>query len=179
MANGGDVKDLLDRIEAKIAEVRRQYDLFFQGVRRSEPADKRREIEDAVRRMGQRKITNTNDQFRFNNLQCRFYSYINLWARMVRDLEEGRMTRDASGMLVRGGPPPQDLVDPSHMNQVILDLMEARKTCGLSAVEGELSATREALQARAREIAEKSGGRKVEFRVTVEEGKPKIKAVVS
>jgi hypothetical protein len=178
MANGADIKELLDRIEAKIAEVRRQYDLFFQGTRRSEPADKRREIEEAVRRMGQRKIINTNDQFRFNNLQCRFYSHVNLWARMVRDMEEGRLTRDASGTLVRGGSPPQDPVDPSHMNQVIADLFEARKACGLPAGEEDLSATREALQARAREIAGKSGGRKVEFRVSVEAGKPKIKAVV-
>jgi hypothetical protein len=178
MANGADIKDLLDRIEAKIAEVRRQYDLFFQGVRRSEPVDKRREIEEAVRRMGQRKIINTNDQFRFNNLQCRFYSHVNLWARMVRDLEEGRLARDASGALVRGASSPQEPVEPSHMNQVIVDLIEARKACGLPAGEEDLSATRVALQARAREIAGKAGGRKVEFRVSVEEGKPKIKAVV-
>jgi hypothetical protein len=93
MANGADMKDLLDRIEAEIAGVKRQYDLFFQGIRRSEPSDKRREVEETVRRMGQRKIVNSNDQFRFHGLQSRFYSLSNLWVRMVRDLEEGRMKR--------------------------------------------------------------------------------------
>jgi hypothetical protein len=178
MANGSDMKEMLDRIEASIAEVRRQYDLFFQGVRRSEPSDKRREIEDAVRRVGQRKIVNSNDQFRFNNLQCRFYSYVNLWARMVRDLEEGRLSRDASGAVMRGTPPAGEPVDPAHIDRVIGELVEARRACGLPAGEEDLPSTRETLIARAREISGKSGGRKVEFRISVEEGKPKLTAVI-
>jgi len=178
MVNVADMKDTLDRIEAEIASIKRLYDLFFQGVRRSEPSDKRREVEETIRRMGQRKIINTNDQFRFNNLQTRFYSFSNLWARMIRELEEGRLTRDSSGVLVRGTSSASDPVDSAHLDQVIGELMEARKACGLSAGEEDLSATREALLARAREIAGKSGARKVEFRISVEEGKPKVKAQV-
>jgi hypothetical protein len=179
MANGADMKDLLDRIEAEIAGVKRQYDLFFQGIRRSEPSDKRREVEETVRRMGQRKIVNSNDQFRFHSLQSRFYSLSNLWVRMVRDLEEGRVKRDSSGTLVRGASTSPDPVDPAHIDQVIAELVEARRACGLPAgEEKDLSDTREALLVRAREIAGKSGARKVEFRVRVEEGKPKVKAVL-
>lgn len=178
MANGPDMKETLDRIEAEIAKVKRQYDLFFQGARRSEPTDNRREVEETIRRMGQRKIINTNEQFRFNNLQTRFYSFSNLWARMVRDMEEGKLARDSSGSLVRGRSPVRDPVDDAGLDQVIRELVEARKECGLPAGEEDLSATREALLARAREIAEKSGASKVEFQVRIEEGKPKVKAVV-
>jgi hypothetical protein len=178
MAIVGDLKETLDQIEAEIANVKRQYDLFFQGIRRSEPSDKRKEVEETIRRMGQRKIVNTNDQFRFNNLQTRFYSFTNLWARMVRDLEEGRLIRDPSGALVHGRSPASDPVEPAHLDQVIGELMEARRSCGLPAGEEDLSATREALLARAREIAGKSGANKVEFRISVEEGKPKVKALV-
>ncbi len=178
MAIVGDLKETLDQIEAEIVNVKRQYDLFFQGIRRSEPSDKRREVEETIRRMGQRKIVNTNDQFRFNNLQTRFHSFSNLWIRMVRDLEEGRLIRDPSGALVHGRSPASDPVEPAHLDQVIGELMEARRSCGLPAGEEDLSATREALLARAREIAGKSGANKVEFRISVEEGKPKIKALV-
>ena len=178
MAIVGDLKETLDQIEAEIANVKRQYDLFLQGIRRSEPSDKRKEVEETIRRMGQRKIVNTNDQFRFNNLQTRFYSFSNLWMRMVRDLEEGRLIRDPSGALVHGRSPASDPVEPAHLDQVIGELMEARRSCGLPAGEEDLSATREALLARAREIAGKSGANKVEFRISVEEGKPKIKALV-
>lgn len=178
MGNGEDLKELLDRIEADIAEVKRQYDLFFQGVRRQEPAETRREVEETVRRMGQRKITNSNDQFRFNNLQSRFYSFSNLWTRTVRDLEEGRLVRDRSGILLRVAAPARSPVDPAHLERVLRDLLAARRACGLSAEEGDISLARETLLTRAREIAGNSGSRRVEFRVSVEEGKPKVKALV-
>jgi len=180
MANGADLKETLDRLEAEIADVKRQYDLFFLGVRRAEPSDLRREVDETIRRMGQRRIINTNDQFRFHTLQSRFYSLSNLWMRMIREMEEGRLARDHSGALVRqAGPlPPKDPVEPSHLEQVIGELSEARRTCGLPAGEEDLSAIRETLLARAREIAGKTGGKNVEFRISVEDGKPKVKASV-
>lgn len=178
MGNGEDMKDQLDRIEADIAEVKRQYDLFFQGARRQEPFETRREVEETVRRMGQRKINNTNDQFRFNNLQSRFYSFSNLWIRTVRELEEGRLVRDRSGILVRSANLSQTPVDPAHLEQVLRELLAARRACGLPAEEADLTMARDTLLSRARELAGKSGAHKVEFRVCVEEGKPKVKAVV-
>lgn len=178
MGNGEDLKELLDRIEADIAEVKRQYDLFFQGARRQEPSEPRRELEETVRRMGQRRINNSNDQFRFNNLQSRFYSFSNLWIRTVRDLEEGRLLRDRSGILVRAAAVPRDPVDPDHLERVLREFLAARRACGLSTEDDDLARAREILLARARAIAGKSGTRKVEFRVSVEEGKPKIKAVL-
>ena len=180
MANGADLKETLDRIEAEIADVKRQYDLFFQGSRRSEPSDQRREVEEKIRRMGQRRIINTNDQFRFHTLQSRFYSLSNLWMRMIRDMEEGRLARDHSGTLVRqSGPlPPKDPVERGHLEQVIEELSEARRTCGLPSGEEDISAIRETLLARAREISGKSGGKNVEFRISVEDGKPKVKASI-
>ena len=180
MANGAEMKEMLDRIEAEIAGVKRQYDLFFQGVRRTEPSEKRREVEETVRRMGQRKIVNSNDQFRFHGLQSRFYSLCNLWMRMVRDMEEGRLRRDSLGALVRGGPSaPAEPVDAAQIDRVVEELVEARRACGLPAgAADELSATREALRTRAREIAGKAGAGKVQFRIVVEEGKPKVKARV-
>ncbi|MBI5420637.1 MAG: hypothetical protein HZA60_11155, partial [Deltaproteobacteria bacterium] len=168
MPNVGDMKEALDRIEAEISEVKRQYDLFFQGIRRQEPSEKRREVEETVRRFGQRRIINTFDQFRFNALQSKFYSLVNLWVRTVRDIEGGRLTRDPSGALVRTPPPPMDPVDPGHLDQVIDRLAGARKECGLPAEEADLAAIRETLLVRAREIAGKSGASKVEFRVSVE-----------
>ncbi len=178
MVNWADTKDVLDRIEADILEVKRQYDLFFQGGRRSEPTEKRREVEETIRRMGQRKIINTNDQFRFNGLQTRFYALSNLWQRMVRDMEEGRLKRDASGYLVRGASPPAGPADPSHIDQVMEQIATARRSCGLPTEEADLSAIRRTLESRAVELSGASGGKKVEFRVSVEDGKMKVTALV-
>ncbi len=171
------LKAELDRIEAELAELKRQYDFFFQGTRRTEPVEERRRLEASVRRFGNRRFPNTQDQFRFSSLQSRFYSFANLWARMVRELEEGRLHRDASGNLVaRAAPAP---VDDSHLDRVMEDLRAARVRCGMSVGENDLAAIRKTLADRARELSEQSGKRTVEYRVTVEDGKPKIKAALS
>lgn len=171
-------KDELDRIDGEIESVKRQYDLFFQGNRRSEPIEERRLVEWMIRRMGQRKIINTSDQFRFHGLQSRFYSLSNLWTRMIRDLEEGRLSRDASGKIMRETPPGDGPVDPGHLDQVVDQLKTARKECGLPVEDADIDAIRKTLSERAGEIAKKSGAKRVEFRVSVEDGKPKVKAVM-
>lgn len=170
------LKVALDRIEADIAEVKRQYDLFFQGIRRAEPTEERRILEWMVRRIGQRRIPNTSDQFRFTTLQGRFHSLSNLWTRMVRDLEVGRLTRDAAGTLVRPAPRAESPVEKDHLEQVVEQIRSARTECGMRTDAEDLDSLRRMLTERAREIAGKTGGKKVTFRVTVEDGKPKVKA---
>lgn len=169
------LKVALDRIEADIVELKRQYDLFFQGNRRTEPSEERRILEWMVRRMGQRKIPNTSDQFRFNTLQGRFHALATLWTRMVRDIEEGRLARDASGA-VRVQVREEAPVDREHLASVVEQIRQARTECGMRTDPADAESLRRMLLDRAREIAGKSGARKVEFRVSVENGKPKVRA---
>lgn len=171
-----DLKTALDRIETDIAELKRQYDLFFQGNRRTEPTEERRILEWMVRRMGQRRIPNTSDQFRFSTLQGRYYSLANLWSRIVRELEEGRLQRDASGTVSRTGQADEDPVDREHLDTVVEQIRTARSECGMQTGPEEAELLRRTLLERARQFARKSGAGKVQFRVSVEEGKPKIRA---
>lgn len=170
------LKNALDRIEADLNDLKRQYDLFFQGIRRIEPQEERKVLGWMVRRMGQRKLPNTSDQFRFSSLQTRFNTYSNLWTRTIRDMEEGRLTRDSRGKISRGTPLGEETIPPDQLEQVLEQLKSARQKCGMTTGEKDLNALREMLRARASEIAGKSGARRVEFRVTIEGGKPKIKA---
>jgi hypothetical protein len=170
------LKSALDRIEADIVEVKRQYDLFFRGVRRTEPSEERRGLEWMVRQFGQRKIPNTSDQFRFSTLQGKFQSLANLWSRTVRDLEEGRISRDATGAVVRVGFKESSPVDREHLETVLEQIREARTECGMPTGPEETESLRKTLLDRARQIAQKTGAETVEFRVSVEDGKPKVRA---
>lgn len=175
-------KGTLDRLETEMEALKRQYDLFFQGGRRVEPLKERSAVETQLRRIGQRKIINTVDQFRFNTLQGRFYSLLNLWVRTIRDMEEGRLCRDADGRLGRTAPAaatlPAEPIDSEALERAAREWAAARTQCGQPTGEEELPALQEALRNRAREIAERAGNRQVEFRIAVEEGKPKIRAVL-
>ena len=170
------MKNALDRIEEGLNELKRQYDLFFQGTRRAEPQEERRVLGWMVRRMGQRQLPNTSDQFRFSGLQNRFNSYASLWTRMVRDLEEGRLTRDSRGKVSRAAPAGRETIPPDQLEQALEQLRNARRECGIPTEDRDLVALREILRIRAAEIAENTGARQIEFRVTIEGGKPKVRA---
>jgi hypothetical protein len=192
-----ELKIVLDQMETELAALKQQYDLFFQGGRRGEPIKERKELEGRILSLSRRSIVNSSDQLRFGNLQGKYWSFVNLWARIVRDLEEGRLRRDKTGALTRVGAAPSGPATPAapaaapkpatgvpgpfdvaHIDRAAQELLEARRSCGLGGDPSELASLRETLQSRAKEISASSGGKKVEFRVTVEEGKPKVKATL-
>jgi hypothetical protein len=174
-----ELKSALDRLEQDLDGLQHQYELFFSGGRKSEPVRERTALETTLRKMGQRTFTQTQEQFRFNAIQARYYSFGNHWGRTVRDMEEGRLSRDAKGRLTRPAPPADDPIDAAQLDAAARRLAEARVACGLPVGgDGDLAAMKEALMARARDIAARAGGKKIEFRIAVEDGKPKIRAVL-
>ena len=173
-----DGKELLDQLEAALVDLKHQYDLFFGGKRRGEPTKERKALESRLLVLSRRAIVNNTDQLRFNNLSGRYWAFANLWTRTLRDLEEGRLRRDAGGTVTRCGPEPPVPVDREHLGRVAAELAEARRSCGIGGDASEIAALADSLYARALEISSSAGGKKVEFRVSVEEGKPKIRAVL-
>jgi hypothetical protein len=174
-----DPKSVLDRIERDLDELRHTYELFFSGGRKTEPGRERAALENTLRKTSQRTFINTQDQFRFNSLQARYYSFANHWSRTVRDLEEGRLSRDAKGKLARPAPPVEDPIDMPHLEEAAFSLAAARAQCGIPGGGlSDLEGLKEALLSRARDIASRSDGKKVEFRISVENGKPKIRALL-
>ncbi|MEW6720635.1 MAG: MXAN_5187 C-terminal domain-containing protein [Thermodesulfobacteriota bacterium] len=187
-----DVKIMLDRMEGDIAVLKQQYDLFFQGTRRGEPTRERKEFEGRILALSRRSIVNVTDQHRFNNLQGKYWSFANLWTRMIRDLEEGRLRRDEAGAVTRLGidrpleerqrgerAPEAAPFDAEQIDRVARELADARRSCGIAGEGSEVDSLKATLQAKAKELSASSGGKTVAFRVSVEDGKPKVKATIS
>jgi len=173
-----EAKEMLDQLESAMSDLKHEYDLFFNGKRRAEPMKERKGLEMKLLALSRRAIINNTDQLRFNNISGRYWTYANLWTRTLRDLEEGRLRRDSAGALARVPGERKEPVDPVHLERVAAELLAARRSCGIAGDASEGPALRETLYARALEISSSAGGKTVEFRVTVEEGKPKIKAVL-
>jgi hypothetical protein len=167
--------EMLARLELDLAALKHEYDLFFNGKRRAEPMKERKELETKLLAGSRRAIVGNADQLRFNNLSGRYWTYANLWTRTVRDLEEGRMHRDSGGNVRRASREP---VDMEQIDRAAEALLEARRSCGLAGDPSDIPSLRETLYARALEISASAGGKKVEFVVSVEGGKPKVKAVL-
>ena len=173
-----DPKGMLDRLEANLVALKHEYDLFFNGKRRGEPMKERKDLETTLQVASRRTIVSNADKLRFNNLSGRYWTLANLWTRMVRDLEEGRMHRDAGGIVRRTSGERREPVDREHIDRAAEALLEARRSCGLAGDASDIASLRDTLYARALEISASGGGKKVEFVVSVEGGKPKVKAVL-
>ncbi len=172
------MKEMLDRLERDLVALKHEYDLFFNGKRRAEPMKERKELEMRLLVGSRRAIVGNADQLRFNNLSGRYWTYANLWTRNVRDIEEGRSRRDTGGNVRRVSGEQGEPVGREHVDRTAEALLEARRSCGMPGDPSDIPALRKTLYARALEISASAGGKKVEFLVSVEGGKPKVKAVL-
>lgn len=170
--------------ENRLKELITRYEQFFMGLEKREPLKLLEEIEKLVRRYATTPITNTMHKHRYNNLVARLNSYRQHWNRILREIEEGRYSRDRfkaelheSGRNTKATrdeqqPAPQD----QELDRIYAELLEARRSCKLP-VDG---VTREQLAATLDKqrplISQKLGTSEIQFRVVVEGGKPKIKA---
>jgi hypothetical protein len=173
-----ELKEMLDRLELDLVALKHEYDLFFNGKRRAEPMKERKALESKLLVGSRRTIVGNADQLRFNNISGRYWAYANLWTRTVRDLEEGRIHRDSRGNVKRGSMERREPVDRENIDRAAEALLEARRSCGLAGDPSDIPSLRETLYARALEISASAGGKKVEFLVSIAEGKPKVKAVL-
>jgi hypothetical protein len=99
-SKGGKVsqKERLDDIEKQLEELRHRFELYFQGSKeqRTPPTDKQAQMGGELRRMREDeiKLWNTIDKFRFSQIFARFVAMDRLWARTMKQIEDGTYKRD-------------------------------------------------------------------------------------
>jgi hypothetical protein len=82
-------KDLLT-LAADIKRLEAEYNMFFAGRLPRPPWETRGRVEAMIKRWDRGHITGTADRFRFEMLQSRFQTMIDVWDRGLRAREEGR-----------------------------------------------------------------------------------------
>jgi hypothetical protein len=183
---GSHVEEDLEVLDAKLKQLRNEYEQYFLGGRKREPHLLRTEVTKMVAYYANVPIQNTGYRFRFNNLRARFFSLRRHWDATLRKIEDGRYERHlfkaALHQRGRGEEPAGDDAGtpPGRDAGASPDLFEAyvaaRRACG----QDERGITRDKLAGLlARQeaaIRQKTGCQEVRFRVVVEDGKPKLKA---
>ena len=157
-----------------------KYEQYFLGLEKREPLKLLEEVEMHARKYANASIVNTMLKFRFNSLVASFSTHKQKWIRINRLIEEGKYSRDRFKMAMHQGKAPashsvnEGRVD-LEVERVYQQYLEARKACNLSVknITPEMIASAIAKQKPA--IISKYNCDKVEFRVVVEEGTPKIK----
>jgi hypothetical protein len=181
MAEQPDVKRDLQTLEVALKQLEAEYNMFFAGRAKRPPVETRGRVEALVKRWDRGYIETALDRFRFQTLQSRFASFVDLWDRGQRAREEGRPGPFAPPRPREPGKPeaPESKVlhvaafsDPMRemdkLHSLYDTLMDARKQVGddvvpfhkfAALVKDQVSKLRE------------NGSPEVAFRVAMKDGK--------
>ncbi len=183
----------LDEIEQGLFLLKINYDKYFSGLERIEPMRDRDAMRRTMREMLRRPITNSGQRFRLQTLRARWNSldqYINRNLVMIERGTHPKMkfranmrSRDradaelqAKAAEARAERSRQIRREDAAMQQIFEKYIEARRGCGQSA-DMSYDSVREALRKQVRTMKSRYRCDSVKFRVTVENGKAKLKAV--
>lgn len=183
----------LDEFERRMFLLKLQYEKYFSGLERIEPVRERDEVKRMLRDLTLEPITNSRQRFRFQNLRARYNSQDLYLTRNLVQLERGthpkmkfraqlheRQRREAElrrqQRALRAAPTPSKQREEKAYNHIFERYIEARKQCGQT-TDLEYESVKKALKKQVSAIKSRYRCDRVSFRVTVEDGKARLKAI--
>lgn len=164
---GRQISDLEQRINA----LRIRYEQYFAGAEKRAPLRECEDVQRELRLVSQRKIMQTELRYKFQNLASRFHLYLGMWERLQREMDEGRSRHQIA-------PRPVADLRVAARGEVERLYMDYQNACQHSTTAVAMP-TREQLEKFIQQQREKLqhtyGNVECQFRVTCENGKPKIK----
>jgi hypothetical protein len=169
-------------LEIELKRLEAEYNMFFAGRLPRPPWETRGRVDALVKRIDRMRLENYGERFRFNTLQSRFATFVDLWDRGLRAREEGRpgpfaQQRTASGKSKRAAVADRILAvttfrDPlaemDKLHDLYESVAEARKEIGQDAIPFHKFA--ELIRTQVGQLREK-GSAEVAFRVALKDGK--------
>lgn len=180
------INEDINQFEKLLNELIIKYEQYFLGIEKREPLRLLVQVERHSQSYLSGGITTSSLKFRYNSLVARFITYRQYWTRIIRLMEEGKYSRDRFKMKIHerereqaaeaAAPAAPTPPAESGIDQLFQQYLEARATCHLP-VEGiSPEMITAAIEKQRPLIIERYHCREVEFRVVIEDGKPKIKA---
>jgi hypothetical protein len=178
-----DIERELQSLEVELRKLEAEYNMYFAGRLPRPPWESRKRVENAVKRIDRLYISNYGHRFKFNTLQSRFSSFVDLWDRGLRSREEGRagpfaQPRPVSTEKSKDAPAKDGVIsvttfkDPTKeidkLQELHTSLTEARRKAGQDAIPFQKFA--ELIKTQVASMTQK-GTREVAFRVAVKDGK--------
>lgn len=183
----------LDEFEQEIFQLKIEYDKYFNGFERIEPQADRDRARRTLHELELDCPNNTAQAHKMRSLKARFAAYELYWQRNLVQIERGthpkfkfraglkERERQATEEAARKEAAAREQHERARREdrawKAIFDsYLEARRSCGQS-TEVPFEAVRDTLKKQVAAIKEKTGCKSVKFRVAVEDGKAKVKAI--
>ncbi|HEV2835189.1 MAG TPA: MXAN_5187 C-terminal domain-containing protein [Pyrinomonadaceae bacterium] len=176
----------LTRLEDDIRRVRIEFDIFFNGGAKRPPYDTKGRVETLLKRLGDDRALTFAQRYRYNSLAARYNAFRDLWRRTMQGREEGRDAASTARAQVKRETKteiePVTVVcrDPHKEIDVVKNLynslLEAKERCGEPTEGFSFPKFHRLVAQKADGLKEKSGCRRVEFSVSIEDGHVSFKA---
>src|SRR5262245_21501484 len=185
---GTDIEEDLMLLDARLKQLKLEYEQYFMGARKREPQLLRGEVQKIISYYANVPIRNTGHRFKFNNLRARFFAFRRHWDdtqrkieggsyekhRFQAELHERERSRDEAG--ATPVPAPVGATAADELERLFCAFVDAREQPG----QGSAGLTRERLGVQlaqqAATLRQRFGVAEVRFRVVVEDGRAKLKA---
>jgi len=184
---GTDIEEDLMLLDARLKQLRLEYEQYFMGVRKREPQLLRGEVQKIISYYANVPIRNTGHRFKFNNLRARLFALRRHWDDTLRKIEDGRYDKhrfqaelhererglDAGAGEARetGAPGPD-----GELDLLFRAWVDAREATGQGSSGLSRERLAEQLEQQAATLRQRFGVAEVRFRVVVEDGRAKLKA---
>jgi len=169
-------------LEAKINQLKREYEQYFLGTRPREPALLAGEVRTTMARLGNKPFQNTALKFKFSSICSRYQAFNRQWQENLRKIERGTYERhlfkaDLHSREREGAKRAARPESEQRGDEIYSAYVEARRACGQDTENLTPAKLRAVLKKQERAFRERYGdAADVRFRVVVEDGRAKLKA---
>jgi len=181
------------QLETLLRQLEKEYDQFFSGLVRREPAATENAVLAIVRAYSSRPIQNQTLGFKYNSLVARYNSFRTVWSRRLREKEEGRVIGSGAARVVPPARPeprhsprtaanPTEYLtadpmhEPRHVEQFFETYRKLRKDLGEPIEKLRAESFQKALADKVAQIRREQGCEAVLVRVTTDQGRTRIVA---
>ena len=188
-----EVNDEVAQLELALKKLKFQYEQFFMGEEKIPPEKLQTDIDAKVRNLSSSAIKNVGARFRFSTFSSKYSAYKQNWARQLRLFEEGKFGRgkikaklDAQAAAsshagTRLAPEPAEMSGDAGAEEQIINVykeyLDAKKKCNEDTSGISLDKISDTIRKQTPVLMEKFKAKDVKFKVVIENGKAKLKAV--
>jgi hypothetical protein len=181
------IDEELNKLEDNIRRLKIEYEAYFSGGQPRPPHDTMFRVDTTIKKLndGAARLS-FGHRFRFNQLVQKYAVYSDLWRRKLKDKEEGRGAFGVPRRAAEEEKPAEGWTrvvcsDPEKekdkIDQLLKAMIDAKRQVGERADNIDPYQFSKFVAEKTRQLKESLGCEKVQFSVSVEEGRVKFKAV--
>ena len=174
----------LAQLEAKIAELKIQYEQYFLDVLPKPPDELHAELKAMMRKLLKAPFRTSAVNFRLRQLVTRYQTFNTYWQRVLKEREEGTYSRDVFKAELRARAMAEEKqvkrnaqAGSAGFHKLFDRYKAALELSGTNTSQLNYDKFRSSLLKKAKQLKQQYGVQKLTYKVTVKSGKVVVKAV--